>query len=233
MDLNTRLARIVELLKESHERIEASREAEGTGFLAFSPERLAEAVLVLSATHPPPMKVLDFGCGNGQFALLAAAAGYDSYGIEIDERLIDEAEQLHQICVERNLIDSGAVCRFAAGDMIYPEYRDEYRRFKAAHGENDSSMPISDDMADPYAQLGASPRTADIIYAWSWPTQSRFLYNFLERVAKRDAIFVLPSYDRYTQGEHMNAMLKEPNRLLLIPVAGARDIFIGVRAENS
>jgi SAM-dependent methyltransferase len=232
MNLKDRLSAVVDILKESNKRIEDSREAEETGFLAFKPEKLAEAVLVLSETVPGRAKVLDFGCGNGQFALLAAAAGFPSYGIEIHGRLVEEARYLHKLCVDRKLINEKVPCIFVVGDMIYPEYREEYRKFKEAHNENDSSMPISEETDDPYQMLGASARTADIIYTWSWPTQSRFLYNYLQRIAKKDAIFILPSYERYTQGEHMNAMLKERNRLILKPIAHVQDIFIGIRVEN-
>jgi SAM-dependent methyltransferase len=229
-----RLAAIVELLKESNKRIEDSREAEGTGFLSFDPERIAQTVLELSAISRPPRSVLDLGCGNGQFALLAAAAGYPSYGIEIEPRLIDEARHLHEICVERNLIDKNIPCRFVAGDMIPFEYREQYRKFRTEHNENEASMPISEDTSDPYKELGTSIQTADIIYCWSWPGQSRFLYNLLEDIAKPDCVFILPSYERYTQGEHMNAAFKERNRLVLTRLAevqGQTSIFIGRRAQ--
>jgi SAM-dependent methyltransferase len=223
--LPVRLKKIVELLQESNRQIEDSRIAEETGFLSFSPERLAEAVLRLTEIAPSAAISLDLGCGNGQWALLTAAAGFPSYGIDINPDLIDEARQLHQLCVERNMIDKTVVCRFSAGNF-YPQIEKEAMiRFRDQHKENPNSMPWSDD--DPYSELGISLSEVDIIYTWSWPSQSRFLYNFLERSAKRGAILVLPSYVRYTQGEHMNAMMREPNRLILQPLFTDRDLFAG------
>jgi hypothetical protein len=229
LPLPERLQAIVKILEESNARIEESREAEATGFLSFKPEKLAQAVTQLTELVPLHSTSLDFGCGNGSWALLTAAAGFPSYGIDINERLIAEARMLHSICVERNLIDPNVVCKFVVGDMIYPEYREAYKKFRKEHNENEQSMPISEEETNPYHALGISPRATDIIYCWSWPAQSRFLYNYLQDITKRSTIFVLPSYIRYTQGEHMNASLHQPNRLMLDQFGRAHsaDVFIG------
>jgi hypothetical protein len=124
------------------------------------------------------------------------------------------------------------VCRFAAGNFFPSSEKDALLRFREAHHEHPESMPWFD-TDDPYAALGISLDGIDALYCWSWPTQSRFLYNFLERATKRDAVFLLPAYERYTQGEHMNAMLREPNRLILSRIAsvdGRTPLFIGRRA---
>jgi hypothetical protein len=229
LPLPERLQAIVKVLEESNARIEESREAEETGFLSFKPEKLAQAVMQLTELVPSHSISLDFGCGNGGWALLSAAAGFPTYGIDINEQLIEEARMNYDICVERNLIDPKVVCKFVVGDMIYPEYREAYKKFRKEHNENEQSMPISEEETNPYHELGISPRTADIIYCWSWPAQSRFLYNYLQDTTKNSTIFVLPSYIRYTQGEHMNASLRQPNRLILnhLGRAHSADIFIG------
>ena len=231
MQLHDRLSAIVEILKESNKHIEDSRLAEETGFLSFDPQRLADTVLRLLDHVPKHAKSLDLGCGNGQWALLTAAAGLPSYGIEINPDLVEEAKQLHQLCVERNLIDKNVICKFAVGNFYPQNEKEAMMKFRQGHSENPNSMPWSDD--DPYREIGVTLSEIDIIYTWSWPSQSRFLYNFLERNTKQTTIFVLPSYVRYTQGEHMNAMMKEPNKLILEPIIVNKELFIGRRPQRT
>jgi len=42
----------------------------------------------LSEVAPPPAKLLDFGCGNGQFLRTASSAGYSTVGVDISEAAV-------------------------------------------------------------------------------------------------------------------------------------------------
>jgi len=194
---------------------------------------MEEAVIALLAVAPPPRRVLDLGCGNAGFALLAAAAGYESYGVDIAPTLVAEAERLYKVCLNRNIIGANVSFHVVVGDMILPSHRASYIAFRKQHDENEMSMPMSETPEDIYVKLGIRLEEADVIYCWSWPMQSRFLYNYLEETTKQDCIFVLPAYVRYTQGEHMNEALQLPNKLILAPIRSghADDLFIGKRAQ--
>ncbi len=55
---------------------EDERRASGTD------PRYSFCVALLQRRHPPPAIVLDVGCSAGRFLRMAAAAGYDCYGVE-------------------------------------------------------------------------------------------------------------------------------------------------------
>ncbi len=228
LPLKERLAAIVAILNESNKRLEADTRYDGTGYLCFKPELLAKAVEDLHA-HKPNGTSLDMGCGHGGWLLLVAAAGYTSYGIEIHPLLVDEARINYNLCVERNLIDPTTQVHIAIGNFYPANEKIAFEAFRDIHRENPSSMPWDD--VNPYELLGVTLFEMDIIYTWSWPAQSRFLYNFLERTAKHDAIFILPAYIRYTQGEHMNASLNEPNKLILSRILTEGEVFIGRQVD--
>lgn len=228
-DLHTRLQRIVAILQKSNTYLEGERAAEETGFLSFRPEVLAVAVEELVKIRPPPGTSIDLGCGSGGWLLLAAVAGYDSYGIEIHPGLVEEAERNLAEALREGLINPEVKAVIAQGNFYPRSEKEAVLRFRDAHNEHPASMPWEDTIA--WSDIPITLADADIVYCWSWPTQSRFLYNWLERAARRDAIFVLPAYLRYTQGEHMNASLKEPNRFLLSKLNPDGEVFIGRRVE--
>ena len=72
---------------------------------------------------------LDMGCGNGGFALFAAAAGFHSYGIDINPYLINEAKKNKELALEQGLINPEIDCEFAVGNMYPSEYIEKYGTF--------------------------------------------------------------------------------------------------------
>jgi SAM-dependent methyltransferase len=227
------LQAIAEILERSNAELEKDDEANATAFFPLAPQKLVSIVLKLLTVTEPQLSCLDLGCGNGGFALMAAAAGFPSFGIDINPKLIEHATMNYRMCVERNLIDASITCKFIVGDMILPEFRKKYEEFAREYPEVGRSMPQNNDDHDCYVDLGISISNANIVYCWSWPTQSRFLFNYLAETAKPEAIFVLPSYERYTQGEHMNASLHEKNELLLVPLAKEGETFIGRKITST
>ena len=228
LSLGDRLQGIVHILDKDNEML---KNLDAAGYLAYDPSTLRDALLRLLKIVKLPARSLDLGCGNGGWLLLAAAAGFSSYGIEINPELLRHCKRNYDLAVQSGFIDPATECKFVQGDMIPPKHRKRYEEFAKKHADVGKSMPLTRTGTDVYLQLGIDLGSADIIYTWSWPTQSRFFFNMLEHEAKADAIFVLPSYVRYTQGEHMNAYLQEPNILLLSPLCeSAVDVFIGKRA---
>ena len=227
--LSERLHGIARILEESNAALQIN-EADATGFIPVLPELLIDSMLKMTEFAQGKTS-LDLGCGNGGWLLMAAAAGFPSYGIEINALLVDHAQENYLRAVDMGFIDAAVPCVIITGDMIPSHFSKEYDSFRKSHTENERSMPIAPMVEDSYARLPVSIATADIVYCWAWPTQSRFVFNMLDKEAKRDVIFVLPSYQRYTQGEHMNAMFKEENKLIIAPLAVVREVVIGRRAE--
>jgi SAM-dependent methyltransferase len=227
LELSVRLQELAKLIEASNKELEFLPEAEGTGFLALQPQKLVETVLKLREVAKPGSRCLDLGCANGGFMLMAAAAGFPSYGIEINPVLFEHAQSNYREALRLGLIDPDVPVMFVIGNMVPLRYKERYAKFIADHHDLAKSMPQGGEVDDPYEALPVSVATADVIYTWAWPTQSRFLFNFLAWEAKKDAILVLPAFERYTQGEHMNASMKEKNELFLHPLAKVGDTIIG------
>jgi hypothetical protein len=228
LSLNVRLDGVVSILEASN--IELRAQASETGFIAATPRLLADAVLELLEHMDVSNVSLDVGCGNGGWLLLAAAAGFPSHGIELDPRLLDHAQRNYDLAVTAGFIDVATPCVFIAGDMIPVRYSVVYDAFRHEHEEQARSMPIGAVVEDAYARLPVSIATADIIYCWSWPTQSRFVYNMLQAEAKEGVLFVLPSYERYTTGAFVKEVAGE-NLLWLTPLSIAKTVFVGRRTS--
>lgn len=232
MELHERLSGVVDILIDSNNELQSPK-ADETGFIPVPPEMLAQSVMALLEHTDTTHTSLDLGCGNGGWMLLAAAAGFPSYGIDINPFLIDHCQRNYERAIAAGFIDAATPCAFITGDMIPLEFSARYDAFRKLHTETANSMPIAAVVENAYDRLPVSVATADILYCWSWPTQSRFVFNMLDAAAKKDAIFVLPSYARYTQGAHVNAATEVVNTLFLAPMAIVRETTIGRRKPLS
>lgn len=229
MDLRERLDGVARILAESHQELSVSP-IEDTGFVPADPARLIAAILCVMGHADFAKKSLDLGCGNGSWALMIAAAGYSSFGIEINPLLFDHAQRNLMQGIRRGFIDEGK-CTLVLGDMVPVKFSKAYDAYRRAHSAHPHNMPVGAVVNDAYGELSLSMATADIIYCWAWPTQSRFVFNMLAEEAKEGALFVLPSYLRYTQGEFLQD-LEEENRLFLTPLLEDAENYVGVRRRE-
>jgi SAM-dependent methyltransferase len=211
MDLS-KIERLIAVSNAEHRHIGASLLR---GFVPSSPR---EIVAVVKALHKiaPGKTFLDLGCGTGGWMLIAAGAGFPSYGVESNPLMLKACRK--NLADARELL--AAECVVAEGNMISKQYWQEYANFILAHPDAKMVMPVAG--KDPYATLPVSIHTADIICTWSWPLQSKILFDILDREAKQEAIFVLPSYERYIS-EHPTTPLR------LRKIARIGKTFIGVR----
>jgi|GEM_PF-1602136 len=228
LNVAERLQGMVEILIDSNAELEMM-DLESTGYIAVPPEFLRETVLALLTEISDGSCVsLDLGCGNGGWALLIAAAGIPSYGIDINPLLVNHARQNYDQGVACGFIDPLTPCSFIVGDMIPVKRNASYMAFRKGHEIQSRSMPIGAMVEDSYSRLPVTIATADIIYCWSWPTQSEFLFNMLQDEAKEGALFVLPSYEIYIKREHDGKIVD--NRLKLIGLHNEHGVYVGRRA---
>ncbi len=225
MPLLERLQGVVDILDDSNMELESPRSGE-SGYIPSPPQMLAEAVVGLLA-HADISKVsLDLGCGNGGWMLLAAAAGFASHGVEINPFLVSHLQRNYERAIAAGLIDPATPCSWTIGDMIPVRLSAQYGEFRRLHKAQERTMPIAAVREDSYARLPVDPSTADIVYCWAWPTQSRFVFNMLQDCAKGDALFVLPSYEEYAASTDK----AEENALHLARLCGMGKVYVGRRA---
>ena len=218
MLLSERLQGVVDILVESNMELESPKAA-STGFVAAVPMILAQAIMQLLEHVGTEKTSLDLGCGNGGWVLLAAAAGFSSYGVEINPFLLDHCQRNYELAIARGFIDPTTPCSFITGDMIPAHFATQYDAFRQLHEMQDRTMPVGAIIEDAYTRLPVSIATADIIYCWSWPTQSQFLFPMLDAEAKQEVMFVLPSYEKY----------RVTSTLTLSQIEIVKTIFIGRR----
>jgi len=219
LPLLERLQGVVDILIASNSELQSPK-ADETGYVFVPPQLLMQTMLKLLDTTDTSKVSLDLGCGNGGWMLLAACAGFSSYGIELNTFLLDHAQQNYERCVAAEFIDPLTPCAWIIGDMIPERYNNEYMAFRKLHHDQERSMPVAAVVENAYSRLPVRVATADIIYCWSWPTQSQFIFSMLNSEAKQDTIFILPSYERYT---------KNNNSLLLTPISIIQRVFMGRR----
>ena len=95
-----------------------------TGFEPLEPIYFQNAFLNLK--EKPTSFAVDLFCGNGGFALMAAAYGMDSYGIDVNEELIQEAKNLRDLARKRGLISDEIVCEFIVGNVYTSDFKKKY-----------------------------------------------------------------------------------------------------------
>jgi SAM-dependent methyltransferase len=198
-----RIMGVAQILRESNERVYdrpylqaralSSDPYLETGFQPLSPHALVSGIQSCIARTNNGALVFDLGCGNGGFALLAAAAGCASIGVDVNTHLLKEARANLERGRTMGYIDRSTPCVFIEGN-IYPEdYLQSYQQFAQKHAYNTTSMPRHARSA-PYHTLGVSIEDADIIYAFPWEDQMPFLLQFLKQETRPDALFMLPHY---------------------------------------
>lgn len=107
----------------------------------------------------------EWGSGIGGVTCLAHFLGLDACGIEIEERLVFAARQLAQ--------EHGVPVQFLHGSYQPPGF--ETHTF---------------DVTNMNAELGFSPVEFDIIYAYPWPAEERFVFSLFDRYAPGGSLLV-------------------------------------------
>ena len=119
----------------------------------------------------------EWGSGFGVVACLASLLGFEAYGIEIEERLIDESRDLadaHGLPVEFAL---GSFIPDGTSHVIDEEYSSE-------------SFWLSDDTAPAYDELELWPEDFDIVFAYPWPNEETAIDRMFDETAGTGALLL-------------------------------------------
>ncbi|MBI5066560.1 class I SAM-dependent methyltransferase [Candidatus Woesearchaeota archaeon] len=147
-----------------------------TGYMAsfftgglFSLEQLHnlfEEIKISGQAHEKS-KFLELGSGNGVVAILAASAGFESYGIDINKDLVGLSGEFLEQLKREGAVPDGLLCRFVAGD-----YSAERR---AA-----------------YDELGIKFSEIDVFYAFNTFEELKKIYEMFEKHSKNSARLIHP-----------------------------------------
>jgi SAM-dependent methyltransferase len=218
------------LLKGSNEltyRGFATGEIEGgnsTGFQPLGPGQFRRLVGHLVKNDLLDGRTsIDLGCGNGGWALMAAAAGIPSYGIDASPYLVEQANKNLEFARKEGIISKDLTCKFAEGNMYPGEHIESYNKF-AREFDRGGTLP-SGMRTDAYEQLGIDMGDVDLVYAFPWSEGMPFLCGFLEKETNHDTAFVLPHYRGPTG--HLGYVL------YLEKLYSGSHVFIGKRVGGS
>lgn len=188
--LDARLDSIHQALDREHRLVMGTPQADYTRYRGYPLE--AQKYLARAARKylPASSVSFDLGCGIGAWTQFAAAAGLNSYGIDINDFLLSKARTLAEESKIRGDIPRDSVCKFALGNFHHGGNESQYI-IHARSSKSDGIMPaIFRD--NPYNKLGISLKDADVIYSFVWPEHSISLCTLLAQETKKSALFVLP-----------------------------------------
>ncbi len=183
----------------------------GTGVYPIKQGRLLQIAHSLVGIGVDPNHIsVDLGCGWGNWALVAAALGIRSYGIDMNSRSIKAAKKQHREAVHHGIISPDISCVFAEGHIYAPDMVEEYKDYARRCQGSQLTFPMKA-AKDPYRDMGITIKDATIIYAYLWKPQMPFLFEFLRRKANPSALLIFPAYAHYAMGNPIGEPLYVKN----------------------
>lgn len=120
----------------------------------------------------------EWGSGFGVVASVASLLGFDAYGIEIDERLVDASRDLVYALGLPVEIAHGSYVPPGADDIIDEEY------------SSDSFWLDSETADDAYDELDVAPDEFDVIFAYPWPNEESAVGRLFDHCAAEGALLL-------------------------------------------
>lgn len=112
---------------------------------------------------------LEWGSGIGTIAIMAGLMGYQSFGIEIDSKLMGIGREL--------AAQFGGAVRFVEGNFLPLKER-------AGADSIETDGPLRLDGADAYALMGRALNTFDVVFVFPWPDQVDWCHAIFARHAR-------------------------------------------------
>lgn len=121
---------------------------------------------------------LEFGSGLGIVTIMASRLGFDAYGIEAKEELVDYSRDFAE--------EFAPEATFGTGSFI-PD------AFEWNPADGDESVRTFVDVPAAYDEIDMELSDFDLIYAYPWPTEHALYNNVLKQFARPGATFL--TYD--------------------------------------
>lgn len=170
---------VAKLLADANLRIVQLEERSRAAIPAFVPSDFTivyqALVAIQSARLTTGQRFLEWGSGIGVITCLALWLGFDAAGIEIEQTLVDLANDLAD--------DHGNAAQFACGSFV-PD-------------DATSDMDVSGDVAwlstngvAAYAELELDPDDFDLIFAYPWPGEEQVIFDLFADYAAVGALLL-------------------------------------------
>ena len=174
---------VADYLEQMAPLVEQYRSKTPGGFRGFVPSDYVAFYSVLA--HVVEQRLAcgnafcEWGSGLGVSTCLASSLGFEAFGIEIDERLVEAAD-----CFARRFdVDA----RFIQGSFV-PQGVEELVDRAFAENEGQISMVFHAD--DAYEQLGRKIEDFDVVFSFPWPTDADLTAEIFERFASNGALLL-------------------------------------------
>ena len=172
-------ADVADLIDDANARIDAldnDTRVEIPEFVPSNFERVYHALAEIQAKNlATGRRFMEWGSGIGVVACLASCAGFDAVGIEIENKLVDIAEQLaadHDIDVE-------FICGSFVPDGIVPRV-----------DWIDGVAWLTTTGPDGHEELELDPDDFDVIFAYPWPGEEQVIFDLFAETAAVGALLL-------------------------------------------
>ena len=147
-------------------------------FVAADYESVLEALI---AQRGPGLKFLEWGSATGVITIMADLLGFEAYGIELDESLVDTARGLAR------RFDSRAA--FAAGSFLPEGYE-----WKPRSG--DGRLGTIGQGRSGYLELGHPLDDFDVVFGYPWQGEEAMMHDLMRCYGRRGARLLVHGTDR-------------------------------------
>jgi len=157
-----------------------------SGFVSSNPSTVYRALqTIVEQNLSTGTTFCEWGSGLGVVAGLATMLGFTSHGIEIEEELVDAAQQLAD--------DFELTPHFVHGSFI-PVGAESYA--EQAYADNSSEfLWVVTDADAAYDELGLELDDFDLVFAYPWPGDDSLLAEIFDRYAAAEALLL--TYDQF------------------------------------
>lgn len=142
----------------------------------FVPADYDLVLAALVAARRPGLRFLEWGSASGIITIMADLLGFEAYGIELDDALVDVARQL--------AAKHGSGARFQAGSFLPAGYRWRPR-------DGDGRIGTLGDGASAYPALGHPLDDFDVVYAYPWGGEEALMLDLMRQYGAPHATLLL------------------------------------------
>jgi len=177
---------VADYLEQMETHIEQFRNKAPNRFQGFVPSdyvRFYEAIShVLDRRLACGNLFCEWGSGLGVATCLANMLGFNAYGIEIDEVLVQASQQFAEEHELPNQFIHGSFLPGDADDVV-----------DAAFAENEGCISMYAHADDAYSQLDSEIEDFDLVFAFPWPDDEDLTATIFEKFASNGALLL--TYD--------------------------------------